>query len=94
MEEFGSFLDGLLLVGGNSVICGDFNYWVDDPSSKPFSAEFVELLIDLSNFENFVSFPTHLSGHTLDVVDTEKYRRRLPSLSPPLRYIHQPPQTR
>ena len=48
------FLDGLLLVGGNSVICGDFNYWVDDPSSKPFSAEFVELL-DLSNFENFVS---------------------------------------
>ena len=63
MEEFGSFLDGLLLVGGNSVICGDFDYWVDDPSSKPFSAEFVELL-DLSNFENFVSFPTHLSGHT------------------------------
>ena len=67
MEEFGSFLDGLLLVGGNSVICGDFNYWVDDPSSKPFSAEFVELL-DLSNFENFVSFPTHFSGHTLDLI--------------------------
>ena len=51
------------LEGGNSVICGDFNYWVDDPSSKPFSAEFVELL-DLSNFENFVSFPTYLSGLT------------------------------
>ena len=67
MEEFGSFLDGLLLVVGNSVICGDFNYWVDDPSSKPFSAEFVELL-DLSNFENFVSFPTHLSGHTLYLI--------------------------
>ena len=66
MEEFDSFLDGLLLVGGNSVICGGFNYWVDDPSSKSFSAEFVELL-DLSNFENFVSFPTHLSGHTLDL---------------------------
>ena len=58
---------GLLLVGGNSVICGDFNYWVDDPSSKPFSAEFGELL-DLSNFENFVSFPTHLSGHTLNLI--------------------------
>ena len=41
------------MVGGNSVICGDFNYWVDDPSSKPFSAEFIELL-DLNNFENFV----------------------------------------
>ena len=59
--------DGLLLVGGNSVTCGDFNYWVDDPSSKPFSAEFVELL-DRSNFENFVCFPTHLSGHTLDLI--------------------------
>ena len=67
MEEFGSFLDGLLLVGGNSVICGDFNYWVDEPSSQPFSAEFVELP-DLSNFENFVSFPTHLSGHTHDLI--------------------------
>ena len=62
MEEFGSFLDGLLLVGGNSVICGDFNYWVDDPSSKPFS--FVELL-DLSNFENFVFSYTSFWPHTL-----------------------------
>ena len=67
MEEFGSFLDSLLEVGGKIVICGDFNYWIDDPSSKPFSAEFVELL-DLSNFDNFVSFPTHLSGHTLDLI--------------------------
>ena len=63
MEEFGSFLDSLLLVGGNSVICGDFNYWVDDPSSKPFSAEFVELL-DLSNFENFVFSYTSFWAHT------------------------------
>ena len=63
MEEFGSFLDGLLLVGGNSVICGDFNYWVDNPSSKPFSAEFVELL-DLSNFENFVFSCTSFRPHT------------------------------
>ena len=69
MEEFDSFLDGLLLVGGNSVICGDFNYLVDDPSSKPFSAEFVELF-DLSNFDFFFFFffPTHLSGHTLDLI--------------------------
>ena len=59
MEEFGSFFDGLLLVGGNRVICGDFNYWVDDPSSKPFSAEFVEL--DLSNFEIFFFFFSYTS---------------------------------
>ena len=67
MEEFGSFFDSLLEVGGKILICGDFNYWIDDPPSKPFSAEFVELL-DLSNFDNFVSFPTHLSGRTLDLI--------------------------
>ena len=67
MEEFGSFLDSLLEVGGKILICGDFNYWIDDPLSKPFSAEFVELL-NLGNFDNFVSFPTHLSGHTLDLI--------------------------
>ena len=54
-------------VGGKIVIYGDFNYWIDDPLSKPFSAEFVELL-NLGNFDNFVSFPTHLSGHTLDLI--------------------------
>ena len=67
MEEFGSFLDNLLEVGGKILICGDFNYWVDDPSSKPFSTEFMELL-DLRNFSNHVSFPTHISGHSLDLV--------------------------
>lgn len=67
MDEFGSFLESLLEVGGKILICGDFNYWVDDPSSKPFSTEFMELL-DLRNFCNHVSFPTHISGHSLDLV--------------------------
>ena len=67
MEEFGSFLDSLLGIGGKILICGDFNYWVDDPLSKPYSREFLELL-DINNFNNHVSFPTHLFGHTLDLV--------------------------
>ena len=66
-EEFGSFLDSLLEVSGKIVICGDFNYWVDDPLSKPFSCEFLELL-DIYNYFNFVSSPTHRLGHTLDLV--------------------------
>ena len=69
MEEFGFFLDSLLARPGKLIICGDFNYWVDDPASKPFSAEFVELL-DLNNLYNHVSMPTHISGHTLDLVLT------------------------
>ena len=67
MEEFGSFLDNLLEVNGKILICGDFNYWVDDPSAKPYSAEFLEL-VEINNFSNHVYFPTHLSGHTLDLV--------------------------
>ena len=67
LEEFSSFLDSLLAVRGKIVICGDFNYWIDDPLSKPYSSEFLELL-DISNFYNHVSSPTHLLGHTLDLV--------------------------
>ena len=67
LEEFNTFLESLLGVQGKIVICGDFNYWVDDPLSKPFSAEFLELL-DINNYYNFVSSPTHRFGHTLDLV--------------------------
>ena len=67
MEEFGSVLDGLLAVSGRTLICGDFNYWVDDPSSKPYSTEFLELL-EVNNLNNHVSSPTHLLGHTLDLI--------------------------
>ena len=69
MEEFGFFLESLLARPEKLIICGDFNYWVDNPASKPFSAEFVELL-DLNNLYNHVSMPTHMSGHTLDLVLT------------------------
>ena len=69
MEEFGLFLDVFLAKPGKLMVCGDFNYWVDNPISKPFSAEFVELL-DLNNLYNHVLVPTHISGHTLDLVLT------------------------
>ena len=67
LEEFSSFLDSLLDVGGKIIICGDFNYWVDNPLSKPYSSEFLELL-DINNFHNYISSPTHMLGHTLDLV--------------------------
>ena len=67
MEEFGSFLEGLLSLNGKILICGDFNYWVDEPLSKPYSAEFLELL-ETYNIRNHVSFATHRLGHTLDLV--------------------------
>ena len=51
------------------LIVGDLNYWIDDPPSKPFSTEFMEL-VDLNNFLIHTMSPTHILGHTLDLVLT------------------------
>ena len=67
LAEFGTFLENFSLKCGNLLICGDFNYWLDDPPAKPYSSEFLEL-IDQNNFRNLVDLPTHISGHTLDLV--------------------------
>ena len=67
MDEFSMFLESMMSGHGNPLICGDFNYWVDDPISKPYTQEFMRLLY-INNMENHVSVPTHVSGHTLDLV--------------------------
>ena len=72
LDEFGTLLDCLLPRNGKIIICGDFNYWMDDPTSKPYSTEFMELL-EAYNFINHVSFPTHTMGHTLDLILTPSY---------------------
>ena len=69
MEEFGQFLEILSVCREKSVICGDFNYWLDYPSLKPYTNEFMSLL-DINNMSNFVQMPTHISGHILDLVLT------------------------
>ena len=67
MEEFGCLLERLSTCRATPVICGDFNYWLDNPSMKPYSHEFISLL-DMNNMANHVLGPTHISGHTLDLV--------------------------
>ena len=67
MDEFSMFVEGFSHKSGKLLICGDFNYWVDDPPQKPFSTEFVEL-VDVNNFVNHITLPTHISGHTLDLL--------------------------
>ena len=69
MDEFGKFLESLSTCRVGPLICGDFNYWIDNPSLKPYSNEFMTLL-DTNNFLNHVPMPTHISGHTLDLVLT------------------------
>ena len=65
--EFTSLLEVVLSLEGELLIFGDFNYWVDDPSLKPYTPEFLEML-DLNNIINHVSDPTHIHGHTLDLI--------------------------
>ena len=67
MDEFAQFLEGLSVYREKLVICGDFNYWLDNPLLKPYSDEFMRLL-DTNNMANHVLAPTHISGHTLDLI--------------------------
>ena len=64
MDEFDFFIEPFSSRNGKLLICGNFNYWVDDPAHKPHSSEFMEFL-NINNFENQVLQPTHTSGHTI-----------------------------
>ena len=66
MDDFDSFTESFLSRDGKLLICGDFNYWVDDLAHKPYFFEFMELL-NIINFENSVLTPIHTSGHTVDL---------------------------
>ena len=58
-EEFGQFLEILSVCWEKLVICGDSNYWLDNPSLKPYTNEFMSLL-DINNMSNYVQVPTHI----------------------------------
>ena len=55
MEEFGQFLEILSVCWEKLVICGDFNYGLDNPSLKPYTNEFMSLL-DINNMPNYVPY--------------------------------------
>ena len=69
MEKFDQFLEILFVCREKLVICGDFNYWLDNPSLKPYTNEFMSLL-DINNMSNYVQVPPHISGHILELVLT------------------------
>ena len=35
MDDFDTFIESFLSRNGKLLICGSFNYWVDDPAQKP-----------------------------------------------------------
>ena len=68
-RSLASFFEILSVCREKLVICGDFNYWLDNPSLKSYTNEFMSLL-DINNMSNYVQVPTHISGHILDLVLT------------------------
>src|SRR5437867_7449082 len=66
--EFSTLLEDLISTPSELIITGDFNLHVDDPNSCSGSS-FLSLL-DTFGFSQLVSFPTHIAGHTLDLLIT------------------------
>ena len=67
-EEFGNFLESNILCPESLIFVGDFNFHMDVPSD-PDARTFLDLLTSMG-LKQHVSVPTHISGHTLDLVIT------------------------
>ena len=68
LSEFCTLLESLISLPSELLITGDFNFHVDSPiptSDAPFLA-----LLDCFSLKQHVSFPTHESNHTLDLLIT------------------------
>ena len=70
LEEFEKYLDNLLEKCGSPVICGDFNFHIEDPNDHNVK-KFVALYQSKGFFQH-VTGATHISGGTLDLILTLK----------------------
>ena len=68
MTDFEDYLDNLVTKSGSPIICGDFNFHVEDPYDAS-AQKFIDLYRS-KGFAQHVSAPTHISGSTLDLVLT------------------------
>ena len=68
VDEFTAYLESTVLIKKPVIIMGDFNLHVDDPSDTE-AKKFCDML-DSLGLEQHVKHPTHIQGHTLDLVIT------------------------
>ena len=61
-------MEQLIILPGNLLIAGDFNYHVDN-STNPDTIKFNKIL-ESFNLQQHVNGPTHKKGHTLDLIIT------------------------
>ena len=69
LDDLAEFLEEVLTSYSNIIIEGDFNLHVDD-IANPDAQVFLDLLTAFG-LQNHVNFPTHKSGHTLDLILNE-----------------------
>ena len=67
-DEFANYLENVVMCPGILVITGDFNFHLDDPTNSDANT-FTELLETFGLLQH-ISLPTHVSGHTLDLLIT------------------------
>ena len=69
LDKFPVYLESIVMSPEPLLITGDFNIHVNI-SSDPDAARFLELLT-LMGLEQHIDKPTHISGHTLDLIITQ-----------------------
>ena len=67
-SEFSCLLESYTLAKNKLIICGDFNIHIDNKSDQA-AQKFTRILTDFGLVQH-THIPTHLSGHTLDLVIT------------------------
>ena len=66
LEEFGSYLETIILSPESLILTGDYNFHVD-VEDDPDARAFLDLLASMG-LKQHVNVPTHVSGHTLDLM--------------------------
>ena len=70
LDEFGAYLEPVLITKCNILICGDFNFQMNHPS-HPDTMKF-QALLNSTGLKQHVQQPTHRTGHMLDLVLTRE----------------------
>ena len=84
-EEFGSYLETIILSPESLILTGDYNFHVD-VEDNPDARTFLDLLASMG-LKQHVNVPTHVSGHTLDLLITREHDPAISSVPVADRYL-------
>ena len=73
LEEFSSFLEGLVLTTSALLVAGDFNFHIDEPNDCD-ARRFLQVLESFDLIQH-VSEVTHKKGHILDLIITRSHEK-------------------